>query len=201
MKKINFAKISWISSIFIILIIILIAVMHYKIYYQYKTKNIIYFYDCNGTLCATEVKNDNHLLYSKYECGYNTCPTFTTELEDKYVILNKDDTNILFNYKEDLVISSNYQNYKFLNENYIIVTKDNLSGIINLEGKVLVPVIYEEIGIKKDGYLTGYTINSIIAKKSNKYGITSLKDGRIIEEFIYEEKELQDLLNILNNES
>ena len=59
MKKINFAKISWVSSIFIILIIILIAVMHYKIYYQYKIKNIIYFYDCDGTLCATEVKNDN----------------------------------------------------------------------------------------------------------------------------------------------
>ena len=200
MKKFNFAKISWVSAIFIGLIVILIAVMHYKIYYQYKTKNIIYFYDCDGTLCVTEVENDNHLLYSKYECGYDACPTFTTEIEDKYVILNKDDKSILFNYRSDLVISSNYQDYKLLNNNYLIVTKNNLKGIIDLNNNVIAPIIYQEIGIIKDDYLTGYNLNSIIAMKNDKYGIISLKDGSIIKEFEYEDSNLQDLLKDLNNE-
>lgn len=200
MKKINFLRITWISAIFISLVIILIAVMNYKIYFQYQTKNKIYFYDCNGTLCVTEVEDDNHLLYSKYECGYDDCPIFKSEINDTYVILNNQTNNILFNYRTGDTVSSNYEDYKLLNNNYIIVTKNQKQGIIDLNNKITVSLEYEQLGYIQDEYLMGYNINYIIAKKNNKYGIVSIKNGDIIEKFNHEDNEIETLLNILNAE-
>lgn len=200
MKKINFARITWISAIFLGLIVILICVMDYKIHFQYKTKNNIYFYDCSGTLCVTEVKNDSNLLYSKYECGYEECPIFKSELNDTYAILDSQNSNILFNYRTGKIISADYDEYQLLNNNYLIVTKSQKQGIIDINNKITVTVDYDQLGYLKDGYLMGYNLNYIIAKKDNKYGIISIKDGTIIEEINHEETELENLENILKEE-
>lgn len=201
MKKINFARITWILSIFLILIVILIAVMDYKIHFEYLTNNKLYFYDCDGTLCVTEVKNDNHLLYSKYQCGYEECPIFKSELDDNYAILTDTDSNILFNYRTGKIISGQYDNYQLLNNNYLIVTKNNFQGIITIDNQLVIPLNYDQLGIIKEDYLSGYTLNYIIAKKNNKYGIISIKDEKIIEEFKYEESELDNLLQILKDQT
>ena len=201
MKRFNIAGIIWKLSIILILIVILIAVMDYKIHFEYLTNNNLYFYDCDGTLCVTEVKNDNHLLYSKYQCGYEECPIFKSELNDNFVILTEKNNSILFNYRTGQITSTNYTNYQLLNNNYIIVTKDKYQGIIDLNNNLIVPTNYEQLGIIKENYLTGYTINSIIAKKDNKYGMISIKDGTIIVEFNYEENELDNLLQILKDET
>lgn len=197
-RKINIARITWVSMLFLGLIVILIAVMDYKIHYEYKNKNKIYFYDYDGTLSVTEVEDDSHLLYSKYECGYEECPVLKMEIDDTYVILESTDNNILYNYRKGEVISSSYDNYQYLNNTYFIVTKDNYQGIIDINDSVSVSLGYDQLGIVKDSYLTGYTLNSIIAKKKDLYGIVSIKDGNVIEEFTYKDEDLETLLDILN---
>lgn len=201
MKKINIAKITWISCIFLGLIVILIMVMDYKIHYQYKTINKIYFYDCDGTLCVTEVKDDEHLMYSQYECGHDECPIFKSELNDTYAILNAKDNSILFNYRNGKVISADYTDYQLLNNNYLIVTKEQYQGIINMNNEITVPLNYEQLGIIKENSLTGYNLSTIIAKKDNKYGLISLKNGNIIEPLKHEETEIDNLLKLLNEET
>ena len=199
MKKINIAKIVWVLSIFLVLIIILVAVMDYKIHYEYKIKNKLYFYECDGNLCVTEVEDEEKLLYSKYECD-DECPIFKSQIDDNYVILEENDNNILFNYRKNKVISKNYDNYKFLNNNYIIVTKNNYQGIIDIDNNLTVLTSYDSLGYMKEEYLIGYNLNNIIAQKNNLYGIISIKDGTIIEEIKYKEEEIDTLLNIINNE-
>ena len=201
MKKNSLSKTIWITALFLTLIIILISVMDYKIHYQYKTKKNLYFYDCSGTLCVTEVENNGHLLYSKYECNYDNCPIFKSQLSDTYAILKSHENadNILFDYRKNEIISSDYEEYQLLGSNYIIITKNKEQGIINLENKIIIPPSYEQLGYNQDGYLTGYGVNYIIAKKNNKYGIISLKDEGVIEDFNYEEKDIDNLLQLLND--
>ena len=171
MKKINIPKIVWILSVFLILIIILIAVMDYKIHYEYKIKNKLYFYECDGNLCVTEVEDEEKLLYSKYECGYEECPIFRSKIDDNYVVLEYGDNSILFNYRKNKIISKEYDDYKFLNNNYIIVTNDYYQGIIDIDNNLTVQVSYDSLGYIKEEYLIGYNLNNIIAKKNNLYGI------------------------------
>lgn len=200
MKKINIAKTIWVLSIFLVLIVILIAVMDYKINFEYKIKNKLYFYECDGNLCVTEVKDDKKLLYSKYECGYEECPIFKSELDDTYVILEDEDNNILFNYRDSKVISNNYDDYQFINNNYIIVTNANYQGIIDINNNLTVPTIYNKLGYIKEDYLIGYNLNYIIAQKDDLYGIVSIKNGTITEELKHKEEEINILLDIINKE-
>ena len=199
MKKINIPKITWVSSIFIFLIIILLSVMNYKINYEYLSKNYLYFYECENSLCVSQVKEDN-LIYSKYDCGYEECPEYSRQIEDSnYVILIKDNKHLLYNYRTSKLISDKYENYEILNNNYIIVKSNNKKGIINFKNEILIGVIYDEIGYKKNEYLSGYNLNNILVKKDGLYGIISYKTGEIVEEIKYKEDEINMLLDKLKN--
>ena len=199
MKKHNFGRILWVTSLFLLLIEILFMVMDYKINYQYLTKNELYFYECDGTLCVTEVEEDKHLLYSTYECGYNDCPIFKSELNDTYVILTKKNTNILYNYRTGKTISDNYDDYMPLIDDYLIVTKNNKQGIINTNNKIIASLDYQELGIMKEDNFLGYNENYIIAKQNDKYGIISIRSGTQVEPFEHKEEDLESLLNLLKN--
>lgn len=201
MKKINIAKVIWISSVFLALIVILIMVMDYKIHYQYLTKNQIYFYECSGNLCVSEVKDDSHLLYSTFECGYEECPAFKKELDDTYVLLEQNNTYILYNYRNNIIISKDYEDYLFINNQYIIVTKDGKQGIIDIDNHIILEPTYNQIGYFQDDYLIGYNLNYIITKKDDKYGIISYKTGKIVEPFNYSEDEINQLLEKIKNEN
>lgn len=201
MKKRNIARIIWISSIFLELIVILIMIVDYKVHYQYLTVNKLYFYECTGNLCVTEVKDTEHLLYSTYECGYNECPTYKKELDDTYVLLTEKEDCLLYNYRTGDLISRDYDDYQFINNNYLIVTKNGLQGIINVNNQLIISPTYEQIGYYQDAYLIGYNINSIIAKQNNKYGIISFKTGKTIEPFKYEEADINNLLEMLKTEN
>ncbi|MBQ8681716.1 MAG: hypothetical protein IJ509_02255 [Bacilli bacterium] len=201
MKKINIAKIVWVGALFLGLIVILVMVMDYKIHYQYKSRNKIYFYECSGNLCVTEVKDDDKLMYSYYDCEYEMCPIYKKEIGDSYVVLTEGDSNILFDYRDSKVISRDYDDYQLLNNNYIIVIEGNKQGVINKNNEVVVSISYEQLGYAKDDYLIGYNLNAIIAMNDKKYGIISLKDGSIIEEFKYSEEDVDTLLSLLNDEN
>ena len=64
MKKQKMGRILWVSSLFLLLITILFMVMDYKINYQYLEEKNLYFYECDGTLCVSNTKEEkNHHFY------------------------------------------------------------------------------------------------------------------------------------------
>lgn len=199
MKKLNIPKIIWVSSIFIILIIILISIINYKINYQYLSYEYLYFYECDNNLCVSQTNDYNKLVYSKYECGYDSCPEFIKNLDDNFVVLEKDNEYILYDYRNSKIISKNYQDYELINNNYIIVTLKNKKGIIDKDNNLIVDTIYDEIGQKED-YLKGYNLNNIIVKQDDLYGIISYKNGSVIEEIKYKEEEINTLLDIIKKQ-
>lgn len=196
--KINKYRCMWVVSLFLILIIILYLVIKYKIYYQYLEHNYIYFYECSGNLCTSSMKDDSKLLYSTYDCSYDECPSFSGVINDNYVLLKGKD-NILFNYKDGRVISFIYDNYYFIDNEYIIVYKDDKYGIINVNGNVVCEVDYDEIGIIKDDVIEGVLFDNIIVKKDQKYGIISYKSGLLKENLIYDNKDI--VLNLLEEKN
>ena len=193
LKKIS--RITWITSLFLILIITLILIAHYKINYEYLNYNYLYFYECDSNLCMSSVKDDSKLIYSEYKCGYDVCPSYLKKVKDDYVLLEKDKEYILYNYRTSSIISSDYEDYEFINSNYIIVTLNKKKGIINLKNEKITEIIYDDIGIKNNEYLSGYNLSNIIVKKENLYGIISFKTGEIVEEIKYKEDELNYLLD------
>ena len=200
MKKVNVPRIVWVVCLFLLLITILIMVMDYKINFQYLVSNKLYFYECSGDLCVTEVEDDSLLLYSKYKCGEEDCPIYKSNINDKYALLEDGKLSILYDYRDGKVISREYDSYEFINDNYIIVSNSKLKGIINKDNKVTVPVTYDEIGYKSGEYLTGYNLNLILVKKNDKYGVVSFKDGNVIEEVTKTEEQINELLDIIKNE-
>lgn len=195
-RKINIAKIIYIGAIFGVLIVILIMIMDYKINYQYsKPSEKLYFYNCDESLCTTKSKPNDKDIYSEYDCWYDKCPEYKKTIYDDYALLKENKKSIiLYNYKTGATITSNYTNYEFINNDYIIVEKNNKYGIIDINDTVTVSASYDKIGYYENKILTGYNTNSIIAKKNNKYGIISYKDGKIIEKFSYDENEIEKLL-------
>ena len=202
MKKHNFGRILWVTSLFLLLIEILFMVMDYKINYQYLTKNELYFYECEGNLCVSEVQEKKNLVYSKYDCGEKECPFYKKSIDNNYVVLEYRGSNktLLFNYRTGKMISNSYEDYTVIDEEHLIVTDNAKQGIIDNVGKIIVPIIYDQIGIVNNQLLEGYNFQSIIVKKDNLYGILSYKKGTIIEKVEYQEKDLALLLDKLKEE-
>ena len=177
-------------------------VMDYKINYQYLTKNELYFYECEGNLCVYEVQEKKNLVYSKYDCGEKECPFYKKSIDNNYVVLEYRDSNktLLFNYRTGKMISNSYEDYTVIDEEHLIVTDNAKQGIIDNVGKIIVPIIYDQIGIVNNQLLEGYNFQSIIVKKDNLYGILSYKKGTIIEKVEYQEKDLALLLDKLKEE-
>lgn len=197
MNKKNIARTTWITCIFLSLITILIAVIDYKVHYEFLTKNKLYFYECTGNLCVTEVEDNDNLLYSSYDCNLNNCPIYKKELDDNHVLFQENDKIVLYNYRLGKVISKDYDDYQILNNNYIIITKNQKQGIIDNNNKIILEPIYEEIGYKENNYITGYDLNQIIVKNNNQYGIINFRTREIIEDFKYTENEINILLKKL----
>ena len=200
LKKINIPRITWVTSLFLILITILFLVAKYKIDYEYLSENYLYFYECDGVLCVSNAKDNSTLIYSKYECGFNSCPSYVKNINEDYVILNKDNEYILYNFRTSKVVSDKYEDYEFINNNYIIVTNKKKKGIITLKNNIITDTIYDDIGYRKNDYLEGYNLNNIIVKNSDLYGIISYKDGSVIEEIKYTEENIDTLLNLIKEQ-
>lgn len=202
-KKINVYRIMWVSSIFLFLIVVLIMVMDYKINYEYllESNSKLYFYQCDNELCTTEVEDKDKEIYSAYDCWYEACPVYKSNVNDDHVLLEKDNIIILYNYKTGEEISRDYNNYTFIDNEHIIVEKNEKYGIIDIQNKVIVNLEYDEIGYYEDGLLKGYNTRNIVATKGNKLGIISYKDGSIVESFDYTKDNINELLEIINSQN
>ncbi len=199
-KKINVARVVWVACLFLLLIVILLMVMDYKINYEYLSNNYLYFYKCETDVCASSIKDNTKELYATLDCGYQKCPEYKKKISDDYVLLASNSSNILYNLKKEVIISDMYETYEMLDNKYIVVTKDNLHGIIDTTNKVIVKPVYDEIGIHINEYLTGYNGNAIIAMKNEKYGLISYKTGKLVEEFKYTSEDIEELQNILKKD-
>lgn len=199
--KKNIYRIIWVSCIFLVLIVILVMIMDYKINYEYLEENNLYFYNCDGNLCTTEVKDNSLDLYSVYECRYEECPKFTSIINENYVLLRDNDNSYeLYNYKDGNVISAGYDSYIFIDNNYIIVSKGNKYGVIDIDDNVIINTSYDQIGIYDNDILDGYNSENIIAKKNDKYGIVSYKTGEVNEKFDYSEDRLEELTMVIESQ-
>ena len=189
--KINIYKVMWVSSIFILLITILIMVMDYKINYQgiQLETEYVYFYNCDGEICTSQIKDTSKELYSTFDCENQSCPVYKGIINEDYAILEEPAGQILYNYKTGVKITAGYDSYIFINNKYIITSKADKYGIITDEDDVIVDTIYNQIGIQEENNLKGYNNEMIIALKDNKYGLISYKDGSIKEDFKYDSKE------------
>lgn len=198
-RKINIPKIIWISSIFALLITILIMVMDYKINYEYsdKTSNKLYFFKCDNEVCVSEANNLKKELYSEYNC-YTICPKYKGTINEKYALLKNSTGYILYNYLEGIKIAEDYDEYKFINDNYIIVTKNNKEGVIDINSTKTIDTNYTQIGYYKNKNLIGYNTQNIIVKSGDTYGIINYKTGEIVEEIKYKSNEIDSLLKIIN---
>ena len=199
-RKVNIARIVWVVCLFLLLIVILLMVMDYKINYEYLSKYYLYFYECDEEVCVTQIKDNDKKLLSELDCGYQRCPDFRKTISDEYALLESNTNNILYNYKKSRIISDAYDDYEIIDSKYIIVKKDDVYGIIDINNKEIVKPTYDEIGIRVNNYLSGYNAIAIIAKKNDKYGLISYKDGKLIEEFKYTGETLEELQNILKKD-
>lgn len=196
---IKWSRVVWIVCLFLELIVILLMVMDYKINYQYSNMSKkLYFYECDNDLCTTEVSDRSKKLYSTYDCWYNTCPVYKGIINDDYALLKEENGLVLFNYKTGNVVTSGYDSYTFINQEYIIVEKTERYGIIDYNDNVVVKTIYDQLGYSDGDVLKGYNTNNIIAKKNLKYGIISFKDGSIVEKFVYDDNNISKLKEIIN---
>lgn len=175
-RKINYFKFVWVTGIFSILILILVIVIEYKVYYE-KAINYLYFYDCNNLLCYTNKKDDadNNTVYSKYE--YDGTKPNVDILENNLVVINN---NILYNYVMGNVITRDYDSYKVIN-NYLIVSSNNLYGVIGNDGKILIPLSYSYINSIDGKYY-------IVSSDNISYSLLDINNNSLFEsyEYLYE---------------
>ena len=173
MKKTNknLWRIMWIIGVYATLISILYLVVLYKVKWEDRDLNkYLYFYNCSGNLCTTDQKPEEY--YNKVLCQNDNCPYIIETKDDLVILKNNDNTNYIYNYMSDKIINDQYIEYHFLTDyNYLIVTKDNLQGIIDYNNEIIIPFKYTQIKDYKNDYF--------VYKENEKYGI-SKKDNEII---------------------
>ena len=174
MKKINFKnniwKIIWISGVYIVLILILILIIVYKVKWESKDFNTyLYFYNCSEKLCTNTTKPKKY--YSKIKCEERICP-FIVEQKDYILIMNDTKKMYLYNYKTDSIISNQYEEYYFINNNLIGAKNSyNEHGIINEQNEIVNGFTNNKIKEIQGEHIIQYT-------DDKKYGIKNV-DGLI----------------------
>ncbi len=112
---------------------------------------------------------------------------------NRFLVVNNDRLIITDN-KGNPVTKTEYQNVhkyfniiKYADIDLIEVTKENKYGIINSDGSIIIPLIYEDIS------LTGFHEGVFNARKNGKWGLINLKN-EVVVDFLYDYT-----INQLNN--
>jgi hypothetical protein len=148
----------------------LYLVVIYKVKWEHKDLNTyLYLYDCGNELCSSTTRMSDY--YSKVLCEDDICP-YVERIVGNTLILKREDKSWLYDYINAKVINDDYINYKYINNNqYVVSNTDNLYGVINGDGEVIVPLKYNHI--------IDYKNNIISYKSDNKCGIIRIDNGEI----------------------
>lgn len=162
MKKNNLLRIVWIVGIYAILASILYLVVLYKVKWEDKDLNTyLYFYNCSNELCTSTTKQD--VNYGKLVCNDNICP-YILEKNEEYLLLENNNNQFIYNYKEDKIINDKFKTYKLSSDNnYIVTDSEGNYAVISQENEELIELTSKEIIDYKNGF--------IIYKENGKYGI------------------------------
>lgn len=174
-------RIVWVSGIYAILLVILYLVITYKVQWEHKDLNTyLYFYDCGHELCTSSNKIDDY--YSKIMCEKDICPYIDMIIGDNLILKKSNEKSYIYNYKTDSVINNEYINYKYIGDNMFVVNDSNSKyGIIDINGKIIVELKYDEIMDYKDG-IVSYLKNGLygIVSIDNKYNINPTYDDVVL---------------------
>lgn len=209
MKKINWWKLVWVLGIYIILGLILYLVIEYKVKWEsLDTNKYLYFYDCDSNLCTSTTKVGSY--YSRYI--YKKDSPYIISYDDETAIINDNGKYLVYDYKNDKVISKSYDWYKYLFYNgntYFIIRGNNKVGIIDNQGSMVVNNIYDNIVLENNmlkvsnnslyGLLdSDFNIyldieyqyvevngENVIIEKDNKYSLLSLSKEVIGSDYLY----------------
>lgn len=181
-KKNNLLRITWIVGIYATLILIFYLVVVYKVKWEDKDlRTYLYFYNCSNDLCTSTTEQEKY--YGKIVCEDDICPYIYSK-NDEYLVLTNKDNQLLYNYKEDKIISNKYKTYNITSDNnYIVSNSDNKYGVIDKTGEIVLAFNNNKIVDYKNGYYT-YIDN-------NKYGIIN-EENKINISPTYEEVILID---------
>jgi hypothetical protein len=157
--------------------------------YEYKEfEDRIEFYDGEEVIDTYTCMSETCSIYSSGRYSYfSTKPTV--------IALSDDDSVFLYNYIEKKTISSFYSKLQNLIKEdrtvaFIAYDADNLVGIIDINGNVIVPLNYDEIGYSMGGGDVSdysYETNLITVMQDGLWGLISLSDGKIILDLKYED--------------
>lgn len=209
MKKINWWKLVWVLGIYIILGLILYLVIEYKVKWEsLDTNKYLYFYDCDSNLCTSTTKVGSY--YSRYI--YKKDSPYIISYDDETAIINDNGKYLVYDYKNDKVISKSYDWYKYLFYNgntYFIIRGNNKVGIIDNQGSMVVNNIYDNIALENNmlkvsnnslyGLLDSdfniyldieyqyveVNVENVIIEKDNKYSLLSLSKEVIGSDYLY----------------
>ena len=161
----NIWKIVWVIGVYATLVLVLYLVVLYKVKWEDLDLNkYLYFYKCSNELCTTSEKGNIKYINS-IKCDNNICPIIT-EINDNYVILNREGKSYIYDYTDNKIINNAYSDYHFIANNFIIATNnENLQGVIDYSGSILINFSYNDIKSYNNGYIT--------YKEGNKMGIAS----------------------------
>lgn len=184
MIKNNLWRIIWIVGIYAVLISILCLVVSYKVKWEDRDLNTyLYFYKCSSELCTTTTKQEKY--YTNVICDHNICP-YIVNVNNNIVILKKEEKTWLYDYIKGITINDEYEDYRETNDGlYIVKDKNNLEGIINAEGEIIVEPTYQKISEYKDGYVAYYqegkiNIDKVIEKDNVVSAIESDYDKVVL---------------------
>ena len=157
-----------------------------KIIYRYEEQeDAIIFYGDNEVIDTYECDECKAYSLGTYEY-FSTNPTLLAIQQDKEIFL--------YDYTLKQVVSDKYSQLKNLKSDdktvaFIVTNKEGLSGVIDIHGKVIVPLEYDELGYSKSaGEVSDYTYeeNMITASKDGYWGIINFNGEEVIP-FEYED--------------
>ena len=155
MKSKNMWKVIWIIGVYSTLVLILYLVVVYKVKWEDLDLNkYMYFYKCSNDVCTSESKTDKY--YSYILCPNYVCPQISEKKDNLVILKNSDNSKYLYNYISNKVITNEFKNYEFIDNNdYIIATNnDDKQGIIDYDGKRIIDFVYDKITNYNNGYLS-----------------------------------------------
>ena len=185
----NSNKLKIVVSIIAIIVIIMLTIIVVINKVKIKKKNYLqnldqvskyeYFVLASNDKIGVIDKTGNTIINSSYEKIDIPNPqkdVFICYSEDgKYDILNNKGKKILEKFDEIDVVSVIEDDDIRIEKNILKFKKDNMYGLIDLNGNIIIEAVYEEI----EGL--AYKPGNILVKKDGKFGIVDINGNQIIE--------------------
>lgn len=190
------------TNMFLIILFLIIVGCGVIFYFLYKTKDekidetIVYTYEIEDN--KVYFSGDNQLI-NTYNCK-NICKAYskTSDLEyfNQGKILLQDGADIyLYDLLNKKKVSSNYIWIDYILDDRsnikLFKVKDtfNKNGIMDLNGSVLIPETFNELGKTLDENFINYSYekNYITAKSGDKWGLIGMNNGKGLIDFQYDD--------------